>query len=473
MSQAGTFGCLCRRRVCCLEQPLLSIRGLTGLAVHYMSQIVLASTRQSSVLSQALPQTAELLASLCVHARVVLAAFIRPAVELLVECLRQAVLGGVRPMQMSPTLAPEKEPNVRCSLPAITEPQGTPVYVSGGDGLAVRQGSCQDSKMNENSASAVPGGFRSLRSRGISAIPADRGDALPGWRVDSSFGAWSVPQSPGRRSGAPVAEESHSGGAGDLLAAVSWAGPFSTNGSIGESREAEYRGYASFDGSRGLGQRRVTAADRQPRNTVSSEELESAASDDESFVEESGGDPSFKLSGELAPDNAGAAPAGGSRSTASTVRKVGKSALLLPKRCEHQANRSWTGENPRGVHRCEHSETPAVGRGYVQALLETLEKFSLVADQPLLQETFQAVLPLLTVVIVVSEKVCRLGFSPPWPTIGHPFIQGPVANATSNSPCADTQLRASPVADAVCRSSRLLAPAWLGQCPTLRLRDSW
>ncbi|CBZ55468.1 Phosphatidylinositol 3-kinase tor2, related [Neospora caninum Liverpool] len=75
-----------------LEQAILSVRGLTGLAVNYMSQIVLSSARRPFC-REAVPHVAELLASLCVSARSLLAAFIRPAVELIVAHLRRAVLG--------------------------------------------------------------------------------------------------------------------------------------------------------------------------------------------------------------------------------------------------------------------------------------------------------------------------------------------------------------------------------------------
>ncbi|KFH18229.1 putative target of rapamycin (TOR) [Toxoplasma gondii MAS] len=75
-----------------LEQAILSVRGLTGLAVNYMSQIVLSSARRPFC-REAVPHVAELLALLCVSARSLLAAFIRPAVELIVAHLRRAVFG--------------------------------------------------------------------------------------------------------------------------------------------------------------------------------------------------------------------------------------------------------------------------------------------------------------------------------------------------------------------------------------------
>ncbi|PFH33616.1 hypothetical protein BESB_078320 [Besnoitia besnoiti] len=120
-------------RLCRVEQAILSICGLTGLAVSYMSQIVLSSSRRPFS-REAVPHVAELLASLCVCARSLLAAFIRPAVELVVARLKEAVMDDqgcdkegrcrvrVRPPSARALLCGAVDCNI--PLPWIVQPTG-------------------------------------------------------------------------------------------------------------------------------------------------------------------------------------------------------------------------------------------------------------------------------------------------------------------------------------------------------------
>ncbi|PHJ24453.1 target of rapamycin [Cystoisospora suis] len=376
-----------------------------------MSQIVLASTRQCLVLSQALPQTAELLASLCVYARVLLAAFIRPAVELIVQCLRQAVLGSDQPAQASPSAEPGKERDFQYGFSQILRRQGrTSGSVSGYELAGKKTCFHEDSQMSEGMVRCVPGGRRGPGERAIPTVLADRSGVLPDRFADSDFGQRSVYESCGTCSGVLTFDLVQSGEVSDCVTVAPRLSPVSSETNW-RSGEGEYRGFTLFDGPSSIfssSQRPGTAVERPLRGAVSSEELDSSASDDASLLEEFAGDPSSAVSGDGALEHLSEVPAAGRRlASPNGVRKKGCSPSLLPKRRERQANCNPADEDRRGFRCSNHSRT-SVDHGYVQALLETLEKFSLVADQALLQETFEAVLPLLTVVIVtpLSDGEC-------------------------------------------------------------------